>query len=86
MREEIRNQLEKQEKIMQSMETLAAMKLQKMIAESKERAEILQSHKKLREQHDKLLNSLINGSIEGEAFVNEERLLLEEARAINREK
>ena len=47
MREEIRDQLEKQEKIMQSMETLAAMKLQKMIAESKERAEILQSHKKM---------------------------------------
>ena len=86
MRDEIRRQIEKQEKIMETMETLAAMKLQKMVAESQERAEVLQGNKRLRDSHAQLLKSLKDGSIEGDAFVQAEKSLLDEARAINREK
>ena len=68
------------------METLAAMKLQKMIAESKERAEILQGNKRLRDLHLQLLKKLTDGSIGGDEFVQAEKSLLDEARAINREK
>ena len=71
---------------METMETLAAMKLQKMVAESQERAEILQGNKRLRDSHAQLLKSLKEGSIEGDAFVQAEKSLLDEARAIKREK
>ena len=86
MRDETRRQIEKQEKIMETMETLAAMKLQKMVAESQERAEVLQGNKRLRDSHAQLLKKLKDGSIEGDAFVQAEKSLLDEARAVNREK
>ena len=44
--------MEKQEKMTANMETLAAMKLEKMVKMSKERGEILQDNKKLRDLHE----------------------------------
>ena len=47
--------MEKQEKMTANIETLAAMKLQKLIKSSKERSEVLQDNKKLRAMHEQLI-------------------------------
>ena len=59
LREDIRQQLERQERIIYTMETLAAQKLQKLVHESSQRAEVLQGNKKLRDQHAALLKRLV---------------------------
>ena len=50
------------------MENLATLKLEKIIMQSRERCEILQDHKELREKHENLIEKLCKGQIDGDTF------------------
>ena len=80
-KEELRRFIEKQEQMSANIETLAAMKLKKMVKESRERCEILQDNHKLRDLHEQLIEKLCQGKIEGDEFAEKEKLIIEQARA-----